>query len=91
MNQRIGAEGNSAINRLFPSGIRPGMGEGVDGDMQFPAMLMDIIHRLLQFAVGKVETGKVAGIGVILETEINGIGPVIHGGFQCRQTACRTE
>ena len=90
-DQGIGAEGHPAINRLFPSCIGTGMGKSVDGNMQFATMLMHIIHRLLQFAVGKVETGKVAGIGVILETDVNRIGPVIHGCFQCRQTACRTE
>lgn len=76
---------------LFPSGIGARVGEGIDGDVQLAAMLMHVVHRLFQLAVGEVETGKVAGIGVILEADINRIGPVIHGCFQCRQAACRTE
>ncbi|MNH30672.1 hypothetical protein D3C79_909810 [compost metagenome] len=90
-DQGIGSERHPAIHRLLPPGVRSRVGEGVDGDVQLAAVLVYVIHRPFQLAVGEVETGKVAGIGVVLEADIDRIGPVIHGRFQCRQAACRTE
>ena len=43
------------------------MGKGIDGDVQLAAMLVDIVNRSFQLAVGEVEPGEMAGVGVILK------------------------
>ena len=90
-DQGIGTERHSPVHGLLPSGIGARVGEGVDGDVQLAAVPVHIVHRLLQFAVREVEPGEVAGVGVILEADIDRIGPVIHGCLQCRQATCRAE
>ena len=39
----------------------------------------------------KIETGKVAGIGGVAQTEVDTAGAVVHGGFQRRQAAGRAD
>ncbi|MNS56989.1 hypothetical protein D3C72_898650 [compost metagenome] len=90
-DQGIGTERHPSVHRLLPSGIRARVGEGVDGDVQLAAVPVHIVHRSFQLAVREVESGEVAGVGVILEADIDRIGPVIHGCLQCRQAACRAE
>lgn len=90
-DQGIGTERHPFVHGLLPAGVGARVGKGIDGDVQLAAMLVDIVNRSFQLAVGEVEPGEVAGIGVILEADVDRIGPVIHGCLQCRQAACRAE
>ena len=67
------------------------MCEGVDGHMQLASMAMNILDGSLQFVAIKIQTGKVAGIGVIFEADKHGIGAVVDGRLECRQAAGRAD
>jgi hypothetical protein len=67
------------------------MREGINRDMQFTSVLMHKTDRFLQFLFCKIETGKVAGVGIIFQADIDGIGTVFDGRFECRKVSGRAE
>ena len=80
-DQRIRTDSYGAIDSLLPPGFGRGMGKGVDGNMQFATMLVNIVDATRQLLIIKIQSSKMAGIGVILEADIDGIGSMIDGGF----------
>lgn len=58
------------------------MREGIDGDVQFTTMASYIVVRLLEPFLIKVETGEVAGIGIVFQSNVDGVGAVIHSRFE---------
>jgi len=55
------------------------MGEGIDGDMQFAAVLVDEGNGFLKLFLRKVEASKMAGVGIIFQPDIDRIGPIFDG------------
>jgi hypothetical protein len=84
-NERIGAQLSRHIHRALPAGVAVGMGEGVDGDMQLTTVLMHKADGFLQFLFGEIKAGKVAGVGVIFQPDIDGIGAVFDGRLKRRK------
>jgi hypothetical protein len=50
------------------------MCKGVDRYMQLTTVLMHKANGLLQFLFGEIKAGKVAGVGVIFQPDIDGVG-----------------
>ena len=61
------------------------MSEGVNGNMQFATMLVHKADGFLQFLFGEIKAGKVAGVGVIFQPDIDGIGAVFDGRLKRRK------
>lgn len=61
------------------------MSEGIDGDMQLTTVLMHKADGFLQFLFGEIKAGKVAGVGVIFQPDIDGIGAVFDGRLKRRK------
>ncbi|MGY2999604.1 hypothetical protein ACVW2A_002134 [Ewingella americana] len=64
-DQRVGAQLRGHIHGALPALKAVRMGEGIDGNMQLATVAMHVIRRLLQFLLSKVQTGKMAGIGIV--------------------------
>jgi hypothetical protein len=84
-DQRIGAQLSRHIHRALPAGVAVGMSEGIDGDMQLTTVLMHKADGFLQFLFGEIKAGKVAGVGVIFQPDIDGIGAVFDGRLKRRK------
>jgi hypothetical protein len=83
-NQGICAVLRRHINGRLPA-IHPiRMGKGIDGHVQLAAMLVQEARRFCQLLVSKIKASKVAGIGVIFQTDIHCIGAMLHRRFQRR-------
>ncbi|AEW75388.1 hypothetical protein EcWSU1_03960 [Enterobacter ludwigii] len=61
------------------------MGEGIDGDMQFAAVLVDEGNGFLKLFLRKVEASKMAGVGIIFQPDIDRIGPIFDGRLKRRK------
>ncbi len=55
------------------------MCKGIDRDMQLTTVLMHKANGFLQFLFGEIKAGKVAGVSVIFQPDIDGIGTVFDG------------
>lgn len=82
-NECIGVQLSGYIYCLLLVGVVVGMSEGIDGDMQFMMVLMYKVDGFLQFFFGEIKVGKVVGVGVIFQFDIDGIGVVFDGCFKC--------
>ena len=84
-DQRVGAQLRRHVDRALPAGITIRMREGVNGNMQFATMLVHKADGFLQFLFGEIKAGKVAGVGVIFQPDIDGIGAVFDGRLKRRK------
>ncbi len=65
-----------------------GLRIGVDGDKDLAATLLGVAYRLVKGAIGEVQAGEMACVGVVLETDVDSVCAVINGGFQRWQIPC---
>jgi len=59
-----------------------GLGKRVDRDKYFSAPIPGITHGLFERAAGKIQAGKMARIGIIVESDVDSVRTVVHGSFQ---------
>jgi hypothetical protein len=85
-NNGVHALINGGVNRFAPVGNAPGLGEGVDRQQNLATLGVCIANALGHGFLIEIEPGKIARVGIVLETEINGIGAVIHRRFEGGQT-----
>ena len=65
--------------------------KGVDGQQHFTTFAVRVANSLAQGFVVEVQAGKIPGIGIVLETKINGVGTIVDSGPQCGQATGRTD
>lgn len=90
-DQRIDAEVGGLVHRALPALPALRAGIGVDRYVELPPGLVDSPQAFLQLAFVKVEAGEMAGVGVVAETDVDGIGALSQGRLQGGQAARRTD
>jgi len=90
-DHRIHPQVRRPIHRLAP-GVHPArLGIGVDGQEHLAPPGLGVANALVEGFVVKIQPGEIAGIGVVFKAQIDGVGAVIHRGFQGRQAARRAD
>ena len=79
------------VNRRAPAGFFAGLGKGIDGQQHLHPALASVAQAFAGAGGIKVEPGEMAGVGVVVQAQINAVGAVIHGGLQGGQVAGRTD
>ena len=59
--------------------------------MQSPPLPVGFPGGIAQPQGVEIETGKMPGIGITAQANIDGIGPLFQGGFQRGQAPCGTK
>ena len=90
-DQRIDAQVGGLIDGALPAIPAFRLGIGVDGDIQLPAFLANQLQPLVELLFIKVETGEMAGIGVVAKSDVDGIGALLDGGLERGQASCRAD
>ena len=80
-DHRVDPKLGGAIHRRGPVCPVGGLGEGVEGQQHLAPPGMGVGDALAQARRVEVEPGEVAGVGGVLEAEIDGIGAMVDGGF----------
>ena len=83
----VNTEVDRSIHRLVPLGDAPGLREGIDREQYLAALGVGVANAFGHGFLVEIKAGKVAGVGVVFETEVNRIGTVIDGGLERRQAA----
>ena len=83
----VNTEVDRSINGFVPLGDAPGLREGIDREEYLAALCVGVANAFGHGFLVEVEAGKVAGVGVVFETEVNRVGTVIDGGLERRQAA----
>jgi hypothetical protein len=61
------------------------LGKGIDGDEDFPIPVVRIGNGIFEVSLGKIQPWKMARIGFVLKTHIDGISAIIHSSLERRQ------
>jgi hypothetical protein len=56
--------------------------EGVEGDKHAPTFGVGVLNSLRGGFGVEVQAGKVPGVGIVAEADVNRIRPMIDSGFQ---------
>jgi len=90
-DQGIHAQLGGVIHCALPALPAAWLGIGIDRHIEFATFLADQLKAGLQLLLVQVEASEVASVGVIAETNIDGIGALADGCLERRQAACWTN
>ena len=82
---------HGVVRGTVPERLVAGPHEGIEGDEGLHALLAGIADRFAQFRATEVQSGEIAGIGLVAETAIDGIGAGIDGLAERGRGARRTN
>jgi len=86
-DHRVDTELGGAVDGGRPALPVVGLRVGVEGQQHLAAAGMGVAHALVEGLVVEVEPAEIAGVGGVLEAEIDAIGAVIDGCFKGGQAA----
>lgn len=90
-DQRVDAEVGGLVDRALPALPALGAGVGIDRDVELSPGLVDAPQAFLELAFVEVEAGEMAGVGVVAEADVDGVGALAQGRLQGGQAARRTD
>ncbi|KAG1241476.1 hypothetical protein G6F65_018977 [Rhizopus arrhizus] len=88
-DDRIRAQPVRGVYRVAPFLRAARLHERVDGEQHLTPLAMRQFDACADVVFGEVEPGEIAGVGRILEPEIDGVGARLDGGFQGGEAAGR--
>ncbi|MNI21292.1 hypothetical protein D3C73_748080 [compost metagenome] len=90
-DQCIHTKIGGTVHRPLPTLPAPGLRVGVDRDVDFALVLVDVGDGDVELFVVHVQPRKMPGVGVIAKADVHGIGALAHRRFQRRQVPCRAD
>jgi Cu2+-exporting ATPase len=90
-DQRIHTEVYGSIYGITPDIYTVGLRKGVDRQKDFALMVVCVAYTRYQAGVVKIQSGKITRIRGIFKPDIDRIGTVVYGGFECGQAARRAD
>ena len=79
------------VGRAFPKIRSTGLGEGIERNQDFRAPRLGKGNAFGQFLFGKIQTGKIPGVGFIAKAAINSVRASLDGGAQGCWRASRAD
>jgi hypothetical protein len=86
-DDRVDTEVGGPVDGAGPALPVVGLRVGVEGQQHLAAAVVGVAHALGHGLVVEVEAAEVAGVGGVLETEIDAVGAVVDGGLEGGQAA----
>ena len=80
----INATLGGAIDGVSPAFKPIWMSEGIQCDVNFFLMVMDVLNRFVQFLTSEVKTCEMARIGIVFEADIHSVSTAVDGCFESR-------
>jgi hypothetical protein len=90
-NQRIDAETRRLIHGVTPLFPLVRARVGIDRQKHARMPVACIGNALARFVEIEIEAGKIARVGAVTETHVNGVGTVIHGRLEGRHAPRGTD
>ena len=88
-NDRIDPQVRGQIYRIVPAPDGFRLRIGIDGHKHSDTAIMRVAQAFICLPVIEVQPGEVAGVGLILEADIDGVSACINRGAQHGSTTCR--
>ena len=87
----INAALSRTINRTAPDLGTRRLRVGIECNKNLAPALVRVTDAIVDGRFVEVEPGEIARVGGVTKTEVNAVRAVVNGGFQRRQTSCRTN